>query len=638
MNAAEMLAKYRIPSDLIVAADIRHATDCDVRELLGVHGRAGQDLGGFVFPYRDPRHGRVLGHRVRLDQPIDGQKYLSTQGCRTLFFAPIQAEELTDTSIVAVICEAEKSALALVALANRSGRKMLTIASGGVWGWKRKNGIKRQPDGDRKPTSGPSPSLDLVVWTGRKTILMFDSNVPGRPDLEKALLALAEELTKRGAVVLIANIPRGAGINGPDDLIAATSDKTALELLDAAEPFAQTKPVPIPGILASEVTPEKIQWLWTNYIPLGKVTLFDGDPDEGKSLVTIDLVARLSRGSAMPDGSESGCEAGGAVIVSLEDGIADTIRPRLEAAGAVLERIRIVATVKGADGIERTPTIPGDLPAIEAAVQDVNAKLVVLDPLIATLDGETNSYCDQDIRRALAPVAALADRMGASISGIRHLTKGSGQNPKYRGGGSIGIIGAARAAFLFADAPGKAGVHVMAPIKGNLWRGKPDALEYVIEEKGSQPVVTWLGRSTCSAQSLLAQAESSEESNALVDAANFIKEFLNDGPRNAKEVKQEARSAGVSTRTLYRAKSALGIMSRKSGIGEGQHWQWELPKVATESLKIATSQSLATFEQVSETKPVTSTPSLKIAKLESLAMFAPADGNLGTDDDGEVRL
>ena len=160
MNAAEMLAKYRIPSDLIVAADIRHATDCDVRELLGVHGRAGQDLGGFVFPYRDPRDGRVLGHRVRLDQPIDGQKYLSTQGCRTLFFAPIQAEELTDTSIVAVICEAEKSALALVALANRSGRKMLTIASGGVWGWKRKNGIKRQPDGDRKATSGPSPSWE----------------------------------------------------------------------------------------------------------------------------------------------------------------------------------------------------------------------------------------------------------------------------------------------------------------------------------------------------------------------------------------------------------------------------------------------------------------------------------------------
>jgi gas vesicle protein len=340
----------------------------------------------------------------------------------------------------------------------------------------------------------------------------------------------------------------------------------------------------------------------------------------------------------MPDGSEAGCAAAGAVIVSLEDGVADTIRPRLEAAGAVLEKVRIVATIKGADGIERTPTIPDDLPAIEAAIRDVNAKFLVLDPLVATLDAETNSYRDQDIRRALAPVAALADRTGAAVNGIRHLTKGSGQNPKYRGGGSIGIIGAARAAFLFADAPGEEGVHVMAPVKGNLWRRKPDALEYTIEEKDGQPVIAWRGKSNHSAQSLLAQPESSEESNALADAKNFVREFLKDGPHNAKEVKQEARRAGVSNRTLYRAKAAMGIMSRKSGIGDGQHWQWELAKSAAEPVKIANTQSLATFEQVSEPKPVTSTFSPKAAKSASLAGFEPGDGNLRTEDESEVRL
>ena len=169
-----------------------------------------------------------------------------------------------------MISEAEKSALALVVLANRSGRKVLSIASSGVWGWRRKNGIEPLPGGGHKATSGPSESLDLVNWAGRKTILAFDSNVLGRPDLEKAILALAGELTKRGAVVLIANVPRGPGINGPDDLIAATTDKTVLELLDAAEPSARTKHIPIAGVLASEVTPEKIRWLWTNYIPLRK--------------------------------------------------------------------------------------------------------------------------------------------------------------------------------------------------------------------------------------------------------------------------------------------------------------------------------------------------------------------------------
>jgi hypothetical protein len=243
-SASEALAKFKIPHDLLETASVRHVADSEVRELLGVHGRVGQDLSGIVFPYVDPRDGRVLGHRVRLDATIGEQKYLSTQGCRALFFAPIKGEGLTDTSISAVICEAEKSALALIALGNRSGRKMLPIALGGVWGWKRRNGNQLQPDGSRKPTTGPSPSLDLVAWVGRKTIIAFDSNVCGRPDLEKARRALAEELTKRGANVFMANVPRGNGINGPDDLIAAASDKAALELLDRAEPSAQSEARP----------------------------------------------------------------------------------------------------------------------------------------------------------------------------------------------------------------------------------------------------------------------------------------------------------------------------------------------------------------------------------------------------------
>jgi len=281
-----------------------------------------------------------------------------------------------------------------------------------------------------------------------------------------------------------------------------------------------------------------------------------------------------------------------------------------------------------------------DLPALGVAIQNVNAKLLVLDPLVATLDSETNTYRDQDIRRALAPVAALAERTGVAVIGIRHLTKGGGQNPKYRGGGSIGIIGAARAAFLFADAPGQDRVHVMAPVKGNLWRGKPDALQYVIEQKGGQRVIKWHGKSNHSAQSLLAQPDSAEESNALADAKNFLIDSLKDGPLAANEAKKEAQRAGVSERTLYRAKAALGIMSRKSG----QHWEWGLPEAVREPTKTANNESLTIFEQVSETRPVTPTSSPNIAKSENLAMFRTDDGNLrrATDTDSpdgdEVRL
>jgi hypothetical protein len=238
--AVQVLAKFKIPPELLDAAGVRHATDGEVRELLGIHGRDGQDLSGFVFPYCDPRDSRLLGHRVRLDVPTpDGDKYISEQGCRYLFVAPINDGELTDISVPVVIVEAEKSALAIKALVDRRGLKLLVIATGGVWGWKRKNGSELQPDGTHQLVSGPSPSLDFVTWPRRETIIVFDSNVAGRRDLEIARHALARELTERGAVVLIAEVPCEDGVNGPDDLIAVAGDKATLNVIANGTPFAQ---------------------------------------------------------------------------------------------------------------------------------------------------------------------------------------------------------------------------------------------------------------------------------------------------------------------------------------------------------------------------------------------------------------
>jgi hypothetical protein len=164
---------------------MRHASESEVRELLGIHGRAGEDLSGIVFSYRDPRNGHVLGHRVRLDAPSgDGAKYLLEQDCRYFFFAPFDDGELTDTSVSAVIVESEKAALAIKALVDRHGLKLLVIATGGVWGWKRKNGSELQPDGTHQFVTGPSPSLDVIAWPGRETFILFDSNVACRQDLE----------------------------------------------------------------------------------------------------------------------------------------------------------------------------------------------------------------------------------------------------------------------------------------------------------------------------------------------------------------------------------------------------------------------------------------------------------------------
>ena len=166
------------------------------------------------------------------------------------------------------------------------------------------------------------------------------------------------------------------------------------------------------GKFLSGIEPEEVSWLWPSWLALGKLALVDGDPGLGKSAMTLDLAARVSAGKAFPDGAE--CEPAGVVLLSAEDGLADTIRPRLDAAGADTSRILALATVPDENGHDRLLSIPEDLPLIEKGIRRVGARLVVVDPLMAFLSGDTNSHRDQDVRRALAPLAGLAERTGAA--------------------------------------------------------------------------------------------------------------------------------------------------------------------------------------------------------------------------------
>ena len=235
----EISKLFRIPHELLEQAGIHHGRDSEVRELLGANGRSGQDLSGIIIPYRDPRNGSIRGHRVRLDAPAaDGPKYLSEQGCRHLFFLPDIAELLTDVTVPVLIVEAEKSALALQALAHRAGKILLVIAIGGCWGWRRQAGKRTLPIGSSEPETGPSPDFDLISFTGRSTILAFDSNASTNLKVQKARRALAHELAARGANVLIADVPAIERVNGPDDLILVSGDDAMLSALNTAQLFA----------------------------------------------------------------------------------------------------------------------------------------------------------------------------------------------------------------------------------------------------------------------------------------------------------------------------------------------------------------------------------------------------------------
>lgn len=334
----------------------------------------------------------------------------------------------------------------------------------------------------------------------------------------------------------------------------------------------------------SEVTPEAVTWLWYPRIPRGKLTLLDGDPGLGKTTLLFDIAARVSRGRALPEATEARPPAG-VVILSAEDGLADTIRPRLEAAGADLARVVALTDIEEG-GERRLPTFPGDIGELESTIREVGAALVIIDPLMAYLGGDVDSHKDQDVRRALTPLGRMAEATGAAVVIVRHMSKARGGPALYRGSGSIGIVGAARAALLVAkdpDAGDDENARVLAPLKSNLGPPAPTLRFSVGGARNGAAAVTWGGVSPHRADALVNEPTAPEERSQLDEAIEFLRDLLQVGPVEAAEVPRRARAAGVAERTLNRAKERLGVRSEKSSA-RGK-WVWVLPNPAKPPLR-----------------------------------------------------
>jgi hypothetical protein len=318
----------------------------------------------------------------------------------------------------------------------------------------------------------------------------------------------------------------------------------------------------------SEVRPRPQGWLWAGRIPLGAITVLEGDPAQAKSTLTYDITARVTKGLDMPHSGGAATPAG-VVLLQGEDDLAAVVRPRLEAAGADLSRV-IAFDKAGSAG--RPLVLPDDLPLIEKAAAEVQARLVVIDPLTAFVRSLSS---DQGTRQALGPLTAFAERTGVAVLLVRHLTKGGTSNPLYRGAGTIGIIAAARAALLAADHPAPEGPHrhVLVQTKASL--AVAEGLAYRTKETAGGIVIDWLGPTACTARDLAASGGG--EPSRLADAAWVLFSVLSDGPVAASEAIKLAAQAGMTKRTLDRAKRILGVVSRKEGSGRGSRWTWELP-------------------------------------------------------------
>jgi hypothetical protein len=323
----------------------------------------------------------------------------------------------------------------------------------------------------------------------------------------------------------------------------------------------------------NQVTARPITWFWPGRFAQGKLAILDGDPGLGKSLLALDLCARLSTGRPFPDDQPGPC-VGNAIVLNAEDGAQDTTRPRLQALGANLERV-FVPLQEDQDSAELF-RLPAGIPQLDSALKRTQARLVVFDPVLAFLDASIIANSDQAVRRALWPLLRLADRYQCVMLLIRHLNKSAGGRSLYRGAGSIGFLGACRSGWLVGSDPSEPGRRVLAQVKNNLAPPQP-SLAFTVETTEGCPRLCWQGTSPLSSDQLLVPGPPSDAVRPRDLARNFLADFLGDGPRTSRELWQEAQQVGLSERTLYRARKDLRVVIQRVARNHQILNYWLLP-------------------------------------------------------------
>lgn len=340
-------------------------------------------------------------------------------------------------------------------------------------------------------------------------------------------------------------------------------------------------------VTASEVMPVRAQWLWPGWAPRGKLLDFAADPGTGKSTVTNDLGARATNGEPMPGEDAPTFPASSVLYLSGEDDLNDTTIWRLKAAGANLNRIYHIQAAITEDGPEPV-VIPRDVGLIEDAVLKTRSAIVVIDVLNEYLDGNVDNYRDTQIRRALARLRDMAQRTNATVVMLRHLRKEGGK-AIYRGSGSIGIVGAARAAWTVGRHPEDASLRALAVTKMNLAiEPIPLAFKLMPVEDMDVARVDWRGPvEGLNADQLLADRapedpEEKEHKTSQLDlATNAIREVLRDGPIWSNDLLDAVVNKGrlVSVRTYDRARAKLNVQTKRERMPSGEMgWKVSLPE------------------------------------------------------------
>lgn len=310
----------------------------------------------------------------------------------------------------------------------------------------------------------------------------------------------------------------------------------------------------------SQLKPEEVQWLWFPYIPRGKITILQGDPGEGKTTLALHLAACLTRGE-LPDGTRLEKPVN-VLYQSAEDGINDTILPRLTAANANLSRIFSIQ-----EGTEPLSIID---PRLETALEDYRPALVILDPLQAYLGAEVDMHRANEIRPVMTILGQMAARHNTAIVLIGHMNKQMGNKSLYRGLGSIDLTASARSVLLMARDPKVQSVRVLMHIKSSLAK-EGDPLAFHI---GKDSAMTFKGVYAEDTSNLLFADTAVARRDRKNEARELLLQWLENGERPSSEILALAKENHISKYMLTEVRKDLGVTMRHTNQG----WFCALPE------------------------------------------------------------
>ena len=313
-------------------------------------------------------------------------------------------------------------------------------------------------------------------------------------------------------------------------------------------------------IKMSEVQSQEIEWLWNPFIPYGKLTIVQGDPGDGKTTLILNIAAKLSKGEGL-DNDMKLTEPMNIIYQTAEDGLADTVKPRLEKAGADCERIVVI------DESDKSLSMADE--RLEEAIIQTGARMLILDPIQAYLGGDMDMNRANEARDMTKRLGALAEKYKCAIILIGHMNKASGNKAAYRGMGSIDFFAVARSVLLVGRVEGEPNIRALVQIKNNLAQfGHPKAFELM--ERGFK----WMGDYEITADEVLGGI--APKANKLEQAKQMLREMAETfNAVQSNEIFDMAEEQGISKRTLENAKKELGIMARKIN----NSWYWELDKI-----------------------------------------------------------